>query len=81
MVEIMIDALIGDELRKLRIQQRLTLRDVSSVAHVALGYLSEAERGQKQLSNVMLESICEALGVKQSKLLWNVATNLRKEGL
>lgn len=77
----MIDALIGDELRKLRLEQRKTLRTVSAEAHIALGYLSEAERGQKQLSNVMLESVCEALDVKQSLLLWRVAVNLKKEGL
>jgi predicted transcriptional regulator len=36
---------IGDVLRDARRQQGRTLREVSSVARVSLGYLSEVERG------------------------------------
>ncbi len=39
---------IGDVLRDARRQQGRTLREVSSVARVSLGYLSEVERGQKE---------------------------------
>jgi transcriptional regulator with XRE-family HTH domain len=39
---------IGERLRRARIGQRRTLRDVSKAAKVSLGYLSEVERGRKE---------------------------------
>lgn len=40
---------IGDVLRDFRLQKGRTLRQVAGRASVALGYLSEVERGQKKL--------------------------------
>ncbi len=54
---------LGDVLRSLRSLQGRTLREVSSDAQVSLGYLSEVERGQKEASSELLESIAKALGV------------------
>ncbi len=54
---------LGDVLRSLRTVQGRTLREVSSEAQVSLGYLSEVERGQKEASSELLESISMALGV------------------
>ena len=54
---------LGDVLRGLRQEQGRTLREVSSVAQVSLGYLSEVERGQKEASSELLEAICSALRV------------------
>ena len=59
---------IGDVLRGIRRAQGRTLREVSSVAQVSLGYLSEVERGQKEASSELLEAITDALGVP----LWYV---------
>ena len=42
--------LLGEALREQRFAQCRTLREVSSDARVSLGYLSEVERGQKELS-------------------------------
>ena len=55
-------------LRGIRRAQGRTLREVSSVAQVSLGYLSEVERGQKEASSELLEAITDALGVP----LWYV---------
>lgn len=52
---------IGDVLRGARQRQGRTLREVSSAARVSLGYLSEVERGQKEASSELLNSICGAL--------------------
>ena len=41
---------IGDVLRDFRLQKGQTLRQVAARASVALGYLSELERGQKEAS-------------------------------
>ena len=64
---------IGDVLRDARRQQGRTLREVSSVARVSLGYLSEVERGQKEASSELLASICDALDVPLSSMLREVS--------
>lgn len=60
-------------LRDARRQQGRTLREVSSVARVSLGYLSEVERGQKEASSELLASICGALEVPLSSVLREVS--------
>ena len=64
---------LGDELRRQRLHQGRTLREVSSGARVSLGYLSEVERGQKEASSELLASICAALEIPMSVLLRDVA--------
>ena len=64
---------IGDVLRDARRRQGRTLREVSSVARVSLGYLSEVERGQKEASSELLASICGALEVPLSSMLREVS--------
>lgn len=64
---------IGDVLRDARRQQGRTLREVSSLARVSLGYLSEVERGQKEASSELLASICGALEVPLSSVLRQVS--------
>jgi transcriptional regulator with XRE-family HTH domain len=64
---------LGDVLRAARLAQGKTLRDVSSVARVSLGYLSEVERGQKEASSELLASICEALDIPMSEILGEVS--------
>ncbi len=73
---------IGDVLRDARRQQGRTLREVSSVARVSLGYLSEVERGQKEASSELLASICGALEVPLSSVLMEVSSRVATaEGL
>ena len=64
---------IGDVLRDTRLEQRRTLREVSTMARVSLGYLSEVERGQKEASSELLASICRALDMKLSSVLREVS--------
>src|SRR5215475_7780098 len=61
--------LLGDALRRLRLRQGRTLREVSATARVSLGYLSEVERGRKEASSELLASICDALGAPLSQVL------------
>ncbi len=65
--------LLGDVLRRLRLRQGRTLREVSADARVSLGYLSEVERGQKEASSELLGAICSALGVPLSRVLREVS--------
>ena len=67
---------LGDVLRELRQEQGRTLRQVSAAARVSLGYLSEVERGHKEASSELLESICHALDVPMSELLREVSDSL-----
>ena len=65
--------LLGDVLRERRLEQGLTLRQVSAEARVSLGYISEIERGQKEASSELLASICAALDVPLSEILSEVS--------
>ena len=64
---------IGDVLRDLRQQKGRTLRQVASRAAVALGYLSEIERGQKEASSEILAAVAYALDVPISQIMHLVA--------
>ena len=67
--------LLGDVLRRLRLRQGRTLREVSAAARVSLGYLSEVERGQKEASSELLAAICAALGIPLSHVFREVSDN------
>lgn len=64
---------LGEVLRRHRLRQGLTLRELSARARVSLGYLSEIERGQKEASSELLTSICQALDVPLSSVLMAVS--------
>ncbi|MBV9380420.1 MAG: helix-turn-helix domain-containing protein [Streptosporangiaceae bacterium] len=65
--------LLGDVLRRLRLRQGRTLREVSASARVSLGYLSEVERGQKEASSELLAAICAALETPLSQVFREVS--------
>ena len=72
---------LGAELRRRRLDQGRTLRQVSADAKVSLGYLSEIERGEKEASSEMLNAVCGALGAPLSDVLAGVtATVADREG-
>jgi len=66
---VLLREVIGSQLRNARKEQGATLRDISTKANVALGYLSEIERGQKEPSSELLSSICVALEISVSTLM------------
>jgi len=67
---------IGETLRAERNERGLTLREVAEGAHVSVSYLAEIERGEKDPSSRVLESIAAGLGVEISDLLIRVALSL-----
>ena len=67
---------IGDVLRDFRLQKGRTLRQVAGKASVALGYLSEVERGQKEATSEILASVAEALEVPISVIMRQVSERL-----
>jgi transcriptional regulator with XRE-family HTH domain len=70
---------VGDVLRRARITQGRTLREVSDSARVSLGYLSEVERGRKEPSSELLSAICDALEVPLSAVLTDAGERMARE--
>lgn len=67
---------IGEVLRTVRLRKGHTLRQVAGRASVALGYLSEIERGQKEASSEILASVADALDTPLSSIYHEVGDRL-----
>ena len=73
---VLVRAELGDVLRGLRQERGCTLRQIAGRASVALGYLSEVERGQKEASSEVLASVADALDVPVSQIMHEVGDRL-----
>lgn len=73
---VLVRRLIGDVLRKRRVEQGRTLREIAAEARVSLGYLSEVERGRKEASSELLAAICGALDLPMSEVLREVSEEM-----
>lgn len=71
---------IGEVLRDERHAQERTLADVADAAAVSLPYLSEVERGVKEVSSDLLAAICESLDLPLDVVLERGARRLRSGG-
>ena len=60
---------LGEVIRTERLAQKLTLRDLSKTGFVALGHLSEVERGTKCPSSQIIEAIANGLGKSSYELI------------
>lgn len=70
---------LGEVIREKRQANGLTLRSLSGRGFIALGYLSEVERGQKMPSSEIIESIANGLGVDSCDLI--IQTGMRMAGV
>lgn len=61
--------LVGDVLRRERLDQERTLKDVADAARISMPYLSEVERGRKEASSEVLAAAAHALGLGLGDLL------------
>ncbi|MGV9253318.1 helix-turn-helix domain-containing protein [Streptomyces sp. NPDC003697] len=61
--------LVGDVLRRRRLAQKRTLKDVADAARISMPYLSEIERGRKEASSEVLAAAARALGLGLGDLL------------
>ncbi|MEU9078284.1 helix-turn-helix domain-containing protein [Kitasatospora sp. NPDC004745] len=61
--------LVGDVLRRERLAQERTLKDVAEAARISMPYLSELERGRKEASSEVLAAAARALGLGLGDLL------------
>ena len=55
------------------------MRQVAEGAHVSVSYLAEIERGEKDPSSRVLESISGGLGIEVNALLLRIAATLEPE--
>jgi transcriptional regulator with XRE-family HTH domain len=56
-------------LRRERLAQERTLKDVAEAARISMPYLSEVERGRKEASSEVLAAAAQALGLGLTDLL------------
>lgn len=68
---------LGETIRETRKARNLAMRDL---AGVSIGHISEIERGKKESSSEVIETLCNALGIKVSELLRMTAEKLEKVG-
>ncbi|OKJ95018.1 DNA-binding protein [Streptomyces sp. CB03234] len=61
--------IVGDVLRRERLAQERTLKDVAGAARISMPYLSELERGRKEASSEVLAAAARALGLGLADLL------------
>jgi transcriptional regulator with XRE-family HTH domain len=61
--------LVGIALRRERLAQKRTLKEVAEAARISMPYLSELERGRKEASSEVLAAAARALGLDLADLL------------
>ncbi|MFB8762864.1 helix-turn-helix domain-containing protein [Nocardiopsis alba] len=61
--------LVGELLRRTRLERGLTLREVAEDSQVSLPYLSEIERGRKEASSEVLAAVYRSLGLSITDVL------------
>jgi transcriptional regulator with XRE-family HTH domain len=67
---------VGEVLRRHRLEQRRTLAEVAKEACVSVPYLSEVERGLKEPSSEVLAAVCDSLRIDLPDLLAEVRHDL-----
>lgn len=77
--KLLLRTFIGDALRRRRLMQSRTLRQVSANARVSLGYLSEVERGQKEASSELLAAICAALDLTLAEIITDALVEISRQ--
>ncbi|GAA1413183.1 hypothetical protein GCM10009662_56940 [Catellatospora coxensis] len=73
---VLLRSALGESLRRLRLEQGRTLAEVALAARISMPYLSEVERGLKEVSSEVLAALCAALGIDLSDLLVAVAFHI-----
>jgi len=61
--------LLGDRVRELRRQHRLTQEDLADRAHLHRNYVGGVERGERNISLINIVELARALMVKPRELL------------
>ena len=60
---------LGEAIKNFRHKEKLTQRQLAAKAFISHNYLSEVERGVKELSSEILENIAGGLGIPSYELV------------
>jgi transcriptional regulator with XRE-family HTH domain len=63
----------GQAIRSHRTSQQIGMRQLAGIAGISYSFLSEVERGKKEISSEKLEDLCVAMGVSVPALLQGCA--------
>jgi transcriptional regulator with XRE-family HTH domain len=69
---------IGATVRKIRMEQGLTLREAAGRRYISIGHWSEVETGKKGASSELLECMANALDLTTTELLKEIYTYLEE---
>ncbi|MDR2748828.1 MAG: helix-turn-helix domain-containing protein [Bifidobacteriaceae bacterium] len=69
--------MLGQTLRQMRKERGWTLKALSTLAGVSLSFMSEVERGEKEISSEVLYSICKAFGIELDTLLDKISSRYK----
>jgi transcriptional regulator with XRE-family HTH domain len=67
---------LGEQLRHARRDSGMSIRALSAAAGVSIGYLSEIERGRKEVSSEILAAICRALSADTAMIVSAAANRM-----
>lgn len=67
--------IIGERLKKARIDKNMTQEKLSEQIDVSVAFLSRVERGTSHINLKRLTQICEILGVSEGSILNGVSSN------
>ena len=67
---------LGATMKEFRSQSGFTLRELAKMANISPGYLSELERGRKEVSSELLASVCHGLSVSVSDVIIDAAGSM-----
>jgi transcriptional regulator with XRE-family HTH domain len=71
--------MLGEVLRRNRLDQGRTLAEVAADANVSMPYLSELERGLKEASSEVLAAVCDALEIDLADVLAQIGSELERD--
>jgi ribosome-binding protein aMBF1 (putative translation factor) len=71
-------AQMGRTIRRLRMDQDKTLRQLANQSYVALSFLAEVETGKKNASPHTVESICSGLGITTLEFMQELCVTIEK---
>lgn len=60
---------LGDNIKKIRMQKKMSQGDICRTLDMDRGYMSAIENGKKNITIQQLERLAQALGVSVDKLL------------
>jgi transcriptional regulator with XRE-family HTH domain len=72
---------LGEVIREERRAQGVTMREICQIGHIALGYLSEIERGQKEPSSQIIQGVADGLGKEPYELVIEAGMKMYRDRL